>query len=319
MDQTGAQTLDIAPACAMPSLRKESSQGGLQTPPSSPDEPKAGLEQSRYRVQLPSFLRRTHPNPSPTDFTHHRSRNEALEHLTGGKAQGTSKTMPHSPFRAVQHMKEPFPLVLPASLAPSTRSCGEKSSAQRLGAVPLSYRDLRAVRSEHRLEVKASTSIALLPSPVFSDLQIGHISDSYFTGCDSDKGPLPQTKDDGGASPYESHNILSAYCDDHQIRSSEPSSEAARDVQSDQIVPEIIGQPERRRDVGIVFAPLSFPRHLQYSQRDRSKTCSSEADWLAGNMSVWLEGLPRADVQDVQRCASTIDGQDVIDEHQIVG
>ena len=182
----------------------------------------------------------------------------------------------------------------------------------------MSYRDLRAVQSEHQLQVNALPTIALLPSPVFSELQIGHISDSHSATGDLHKERPPQVEHAERDSPYEAHNIISAYCDESQMKCPERSLEHAGESPSDRILPAIIGRPERRRDVGIVCAPLYFPQHLQHSQHERPKTCSSEADWLAGNMSVWLEGLPGPQIRDLHQLASIVVRQDEIDEHQIV-
>jgi hypothetical protein len=317
MDQLPVQPSEVPLSQDMPFLKVSISHVGLRTPPSSPEDAKSSPHHPRFL--LPKFLRRTRPNRSPTFLARNGpSANGPARLIFAGDDNAPSHPS-CSPFRAVQHMKEPFPLVLPASPAPSDHSANERSSPQRLRKAPLSYQNLRAVRQEQHLEPETSKPIALLPSPVFSELQVDQISGSCFPSLTPNDQQSSLDATDQASLLYEGHAIFSSYYENDETQTCGRIIEDTNEASSTGTLPDVKQRHDTRRDVGIVCAPTSFLHYQGRPQRDRSRSCSSEADWLAGNMSekIMLEEW-LCDLHQSETPAHNQEEEDG-DNHQIVG
>lgn len=322
MSDTTAKSLDAISACEMPLCGRTGSIGGLRTPPPSPGKSRASPEHHQNRIQLPRFLRRNLEMQPPLFLGPQHPNEKTSESLTAQENEHSSLHPASSPFRAVQHMREPFPLVLPASPAPSIQSA-ETPTPQALRAVPTSYQNLRAFQSNQGNVNSTPNPLALLPSPVFSELQIGQISDSYFLSRDAQESRILGSELINERVPYEEHRIIAEYCDEVQTQSSKRSFQDASEKPQPPVT-ESMHRPSRRRDVGMVCAPTSFPRWQRGPRRDRSRTCSSEADWLAGKMSEnimleeWLETVEAPRPGELQQETSCAAYQEHNDGHQVV-
>jgi hypothetical protein len=283
MDQLPVQPSEVAGSHNMPFLKMSISNTGLRTPPSSPENAKYSPHQLRFL--LPKFLRRTQTSRSPTFFAQSSSTPNGPPQLI---FPGADNAPPHptcSPFRTGQHLQEPFPLVLPVSPAPSDHSTNERSTPRRLRKAPLTYRNIRAVREEQHFGSKISKPVALLPSPTFSEMQIDRISGSYLASHPSDDQQASPDRLDQASSLYEEHDIVSSYCQNHKTQIWNQNIKDARGASPTRLSSDLKKRHDTRRDVGIVCAPSSFPHYQRHPRRDRSRSFSSEADWLAGNMS----------------------------------
>ena len=294
MDHTSVQSSDVALPHDMPFFKPSIAQLGLRTPPPSPEDTKDNIRHHHSRFPLPKFLRRTQPTRSPTFLGQNGSSTGPTPALRSGNALLHPTC---SPFRAVQHMKEPFPLVLPASPASSSRSADHRATLPRLRKVSLSYQNLRAFPPNQRLELQTSKPLALLPSPVFSELQLKQLSGSRPTTFSSTDQRSSTVGPDPAHSLYEEDGIVSSYYDGGEMQEGHESAEDTSGVTPAEISSAVKQQHGRRRDVGIVCAPNSFPYSHRHSPRGRSRSCSSEANWLSGTMSErimleeWLSDL----------------------------
>jgi hypothetical protein len=282
----------------MPFLKMSISQIGLRTPPPSPGDARSSSHP--FRFPLPKFLRRTRPARSPTALGQLDSTASRPPPLT---FPGTGNTLPRptsSPFRAVQHMRELVPLVLPASPAPSEHSENEIPIHRKLRKAPLGYRNLRTIDQEQGSSTSARPQ-ALLPSPVFSELQIDQNSSSYVSTDPSNYRQSSPDRPDQASSLYEEHDIVSTYCENHETQTSSPNPKDKSEASPTLPQPAVEGGYDARRHAGIVCAPSSFPRDQRRPLRHRTRSCSSEASWLAGNMSEkimfeeWLSDLHRSE------------------------
>lgn len=301
MDELPDRPSESATSQSMPFLKMSISQIGLRTPPPSPGDARSSPHPSRF--PLPKFLRRTQPARSPTAPRQTNSIASKSPPLTFPGTGNTPSQPTYSPFRAIQHMRELVPLVLPASPEPSEHSENEPSIPQKLRKAPLAYRDLRIIGQEQGLD---STS-ALLPSPVFSELQFNHNLNFYFsTDTSTYQQPLPD-RPLQASSLYEEHDIFSSYCDNHETH---PGSQNFKDSSEDSAAlppPDVERRHDTRRDAGIVCAPSSFPRYQRRPLRHRTRSYSSEASWLAGNMpekamlKEWLSDLHQSETSNHQQ------------------
>jgi hypothetical protein len=316
MHQLSSEPSEAAFFYNMPFLKTSISHIGLRTPPPSPEDAKPNHHHPRF--PLPKFLRRTQPTQSPNLLAQNVSSNDGPLSPTFPRTHNAPSYPTSSPFWAVQHMKEPFPLVLPASPEPSDHSASGRSPRERLWKDLLSDQNRRASQPEQQPPFKASKPVALLPSPVFSELQIDQIPGSYFTSPTSSH---EQSSPDGSgqaSSLYEEHGILSSYYDSSEPQTCSRTIENANEASPTRIAPAVKQRHDARRDVGIVCAPSSFPQYQRCPRRDRPRSYSSEANWLAGNMSEkvmleeWLSDLPRSTVP----LNNQEDDRD--DQHQIV-
>ena len=299
----------------MPFLKASISHIGLPTPPHSPENAKPNHHNPRF--PLPKFLRRTQPTQSPNLLAQNVSSNDGPLSHTFPRTHNAPPYPTSSPFRAVRRMKEPFPLVLPASPEPSNHLASERSPRERLRKDLLSDQNRRASQPEQHPPFKASKPVALLPSPVFPELQIDQISGSYFTSLTSSD---EQSSPDGpgqASSLYEEHGILSSYYGSSEPQTCSRTIENTNEASPTGTAPAVKQRHDARRDVGIVCAPSSFPQYQRCPRRDRPRSYSSEANWLAGNMSEkvmleeWLSDLPRSTIP--------LNNQDVRDDqYQIV-
>ena len=315
MDQVSAQPSQIVLPDNMPFIKASISQLGLRTPPPSPEDTKSNPRQHHSRFTLPKFLRRTQQARSPTLLTQNGSSTE------GSPLPGSDNAPSHptcSPFRTVQHTKEPFPLLLPVSAASSSCSADQRTTPQRLRKVSLSYQNLRSPQSNQHLDSKTLKPLALLPSPVLSELPTYQITRSYFTNGTSEDQQMLADGLGQAHSLYEDHGMFTSYCDEDKTQTCHQKAEHTRETLPVQIPRAVKNRRERRRDVGIVCAPSSFPQYQRRSQCDRSRSYSSEANWLAGTMSEkimleeWLSDLHQSATAD----ANQDDDED--DLHQVV-
>ena len=296
MDQLSSEPSEAAFFHNMPFLKASISHIGLPTPPQSPEDAKPNHHHPRF--PLPKFLRRTQPNL----LTQNVSSNDGPLSHTFPRNHNAPSYPTSSPFRAVQHMKEPFPLVLPASPEPSDHLASRRSPRERLRKDMSSDQNRRASQPEQHPPFKASKPVALLPSPVFPELQIDQISGSYFTSLTSSD---EQSSPDGpgqASSLYEDHGILSSYYDSSEPQTCSRTIENTNEASPTRTTPAVKQRHDARRDVGIVCAPSSFPQYQRCPRHDRPRSYSSEADWLTGNMSEkvmleeWLSDLPRSTI-----------------------
>jgi hypothetical protein len=269
------------------------------TPPPSPEDAKPNHHHPRF--PLPKFLRRTQPTRSPNFLAQNVSSNDGPLSTTFSRTHN-APSCPSSPFRAVRHMKEPFPLVLPASPELSDYSASGRPPHERLRKDLLNGQNRRAFQPEQHSPFKASKPVALLPSPAFPEPQVDQLSGSYFTSL---------TSNDERSSPdgpgqfsllHEEHGILSSYYDSSESEACSQTIEDTNEALPTRIAPAVKQRRDARRDVGIVCAPSSFPQYQRCPRRDRPGSYSSEADWLAGNMSEkvmleeWLSDLPQSTI-----------------------
>jgi hypothetical protein len=284
MDQLPVRLSEVAASHNMPFLKMSISNIGLRTPPSSPENAKYSPRQLRFL--LPKFLRRTQPSRSPTFFAQSSSTpNGPPPPLTSPVADNAPSHPTCSPFQTAQHVEEPFALVPPASPAPSDHSTNERPSPLRLRKAPLTYQNLRAVREDQHFDSKISKPVALLPSPVFSEMQIDQISSSYLTSHPSTDQQLLPDGPDQTSSLCEELDIISSYCENQETQTYSQNIKDTRSASPTRQSSDVKQRHDTRRDVGIVCAPSSFPHYQRRPHRDRSRSFSSEADWLAGHMS----------------------------------
>ncbi|KKY24815.1 hypothetical protein UCRPC4_g02345 [Phaeomoniella chlamydospora] len=159
-----------------------------------------------------------------------------------------------------------------------------------LKMTPLSFPDLKASASTTHLQV-CKHAPSLLPSPDFNDSTIVATSNkSHFSFHD------PRTAPGNGLSPYESHSIVSSYCETAEGQD-HVSAQATGGLDFDQDERQIHSDTEL--DVprtGKAIVKFEKPGH-----RKRSSTFSSEGDWLKGTMRYcedWLRGVDA----DPRRC-----------------
>jgi hypothetical protein len=297
MDQLSSEPSEAAFFHNMPFLKASISHIGLPTPPQSPEDSKPNHHHRRF--PLLKFLRRAQPTQSPNLLAQNVSSNDGPPSHTFPRTHNALSYPTGSPFRAVRHMKEPFPLVLPASPEPSDRLASERSPRERLRKDLLSDQNRRTSQPEQPPPFEASKPVALLPSPVFPELQNDQISGSYFTSLTSSD---EQSLLDGpcqASSLYEEYGILSSYYDSSEPQTRSRTIENTNEASPTRAAPAVKQRHDARRDIGIVCAPSSFPQYQRCPRRDRPRSYSSEADWLAGNMSEtvmleeWLSDLPR--------------------------
>ena len=291
MDRLSARPFEVALPDNMPLFKPSIAQLGLRTPPPSPEDAQGSLRQHHPRFPLPKFLRRIQPTRSPNFLAQDGEAPRVLENDCAPSRPVCS------PFRAVQHMKEPFPLVLPVSPASSSRSVDHRTSPQRPRKVPLSYQDLRLFPSNKQLDTKPSKPPVLLPSPVFSKLQTDQISESRLTNLYSNDQQSSAIPPNSAPSLYDEDGVFSSYYDRSQMETCNQNAEHTGPITPAQVPPAVKQLHEKRRDVGIVCAPCLFPQYQRHSRSARSRSCSSEANWFAGTMSEkvmleeWLSGL----------------------------
>ena len=319
MEASHSQTLEV---CIIKEgeMFRLAKRSGPRTPPSSPEDSITAKEGNR--IQLPKFLRKTQPTRSSMFLTGNnpgdgpgRSSTQSATH------EIVQSSLMYSPFRAVQHMREPFPLVLPLSPALSQESIKEDAGQRRLRAVPISYPDLRAISSQHHLDIKKPKPIALLPSPVFSDMKIElEEYDSEEDGVV--EADLDEQADSDQCSPYGGNSIFRSYCDEPQMLVVSPTESPAASDQKQSPAPVFQQNCGKKRDVGIVGAPEFHQTSQIWTKRSRARTLSSEADWLSGNthkaiLEEWLDGMPPLfQIQDNCSAMSMKPGSG--DEHEIV-
>jgi hypothetical protein len=278
MDQLSSEPSEVAFSRDMPFLDTSISHIGLSTPPASPEDAKPN------RFPLPKFLRGTQSTRSRNFLAQNISSNKRPLYLTFSRAHNTPLYASSSPFRAVRHMREPFPLVLPTSPKPNGHSTNGMSPCERLQKDRLGDQCGCAFQPEEQPPFKALKPVALLPSPIFPTIQPEQTSGSYFASLISDEQPSP----DGPRQPlslYEEHDILSGYYDGDESQACSRTIEDTNEASPNRTAPAIKQRHDARRDVGIVCALSSFPQYQKCPRRDRPRSYSSEADWLAGNMS----------------------------------
>jgi hypothetical protein len=313
MDQLSSKPSEVAFSPNIPFLRASISHIDLRTPPPSPEAAKPN------RFPLPKFLRRTQPTRSRNFLAQNVSSNDRPLSPTFPRTHNAPSYPTSSPFRAVRHMREPFPLVLPASPEPSDHSASGRSSRERLRNDLLSDHSGHAFQPEQHPPFKASKPAALLPSPIFPELQVDHISSSCFTSLTSNDEQSSPDRPGRASSLYGEHGILSSYYDSSESQTHSRTIEDTNNASPTRTALAVKQRHDARRDVGIVCALSSFPQYQKCPRRDRPRSYSSEADWLAGNMSEkvmleeWLSDLPRSTVPPNNQ---EEDGRD--DQHQIV-
>ena len=190
MDQLSSEPSKIAFSHNMPLFEASISHISPCTPPTSPEDAKPN------RFPLPKFLRGTQPTRSRNFLAQNVSSNDRPLSPTFPRTHNAPLYPTCSPFRAIRHMREPFPLVLPASPELSDHSASGRSPRERLRKDLLSDQSGRAFQPEQHPPFKASKPVALLPSPVFPELQIDQISGPCFTSLTSnDEQSLPDRPD----------------------------------------------------------------------------------------------------------------------------
>lgn len=296
MDQLRVQPSEEAPSHNMPFLKLSISQLALRTLPPSPEDVKSSPHHPRFL--LPKFLRKTQPTRLPNFLGKHSSVTHGPPQPTSPTANNAPSCPPGSMFRTAEHTREPFPLILPASPAQSDPSANKRCNTQTLRKAPLSCQNLRAFLPQQDTGKKTSKPVVLLPSPVFSETQIDQASGSYFASLTSNNLISSPDRLDEGSWTYEEHGIVSSYYDNKEAqkcgRNTEDISQGPQ-IETSSNMKQLC---ETRRDIGIVCAPSSFPPYQRHPQSGRSRSCSTEADWLAGNMSEktmleeWLGDLP---------------------------
>jgi hypothetical protein len=300
MDQLSSEPSEAASFHNMPFLKASISHIGLRTPPPSPEDTKPNHHHPRF--PLPKFLRRTQPIQSPHLLAQNISSNDGPLSPTFPRTHNAASYPTSSPFRAAQHMREPFPLVLPTSPEPSDHSASGRSPRERLRKDLLSDQNRCASQPEQRPPFKASKPVALLPSPVFPELQVDQIPGSYFTSLTSSD---EQSSPDGpgqASSLYEEHGILSSYYGSSEPQTCSRTIENTNKASPTGTAPAVKQRHDARRDVDLVCAPSSFPQYQGCPRRDRPRSYSSEANWLAGNMpekvmlEEWLSDLPQSTI-----------------------
>jgi hypothetical protein len=297
----------------MPFLETSISHISLRTPPTSPGDAKPN------RFPLTNFLRRTQPTRSRNFLAQNVSSNDKPLSPTFPRTHNAPSYPTSSPFRAIRHMREPFPLVLPASPELSDHSASGRSPRERLRKDLLSDQSGRAFQPEQNPPFKASKPVALLPSPVFPELQIDQISGPCFTNFTSNGEQSLPDRPSQAPSLYEEHDILSSYYDSSESQACSRTIGDTNEASPTRTAPAIKQRHDTRRDVGIVCALSSFPQYQKCPQRDRPRSYSSEADWLAGNMSEkvmleeWLSDLPQSAIPPGNQ-----EEDDSDDQHQIV-
>jgi hypothetical protein len=313
MDQLSSEPSEVAFSHNMPFLEASISHIGLRTPPSSPEDAKPN------RFPLPKFLRRTQPTRSRNFLAQNVSSNDRPPSPTFPRTHNAPSYPSSSPFRAIRHMREPFPLVLPASPEPSDHSASGRSPRERLRKDLLSNQSGHDFQSEQHPPSKASKPVALLPSPIFPELQIDHISGSCFTSLISNDEQSSPDRPGRASSLYGEHGILSSYYGNSESPTCSRTIEDTNKASPTRTAPAVKQLHDSRRDVGIVCALSSFPQYQKCPRHDRPRSYSSEADWLAGNMSEkvmleeWLSDLPRSTIPPNNQ---EEDGRD--DQHQVV-
>ena len=328
METTPDRQPDMAISCTVPFCRSPN------TPPSSPEEYKHSIPPQPSRLRLPKFLTRVQPTRSPSFLMRHQTQDgmhgnvqESASLETAAQADSTS------PFRAVREMKEPFPLLLPASPAesqqgPLCRVFGdqvETSDVKALRSVPLSYSGLATSQSGQRpLKRSPSKPMILLPSPAFSEIKLNEATQSYFD-CHQSQLSRPPTRDLRRASSSdENPSIASYYCQSPEQRVFLRDGFNVRDVSRKSSAPSMLERADGRRDRGITSAPSSFKLPKSCPTRDRTRTLSSEADWLSGTMSEkamceeWLDNIPPRRHQLIQHPMGQPEFQHEDNRHEIV-
>lgn len=141
-----------------------------------------------------------------------------------------------------------------------------------------------------------------LPSPVFSKLQIDQNPISYISTDTSNYQQSSPDRPDQGSSLYEEeHDFVYTYCENHETQASSPNPKGKSEASPTLPQPAVEGRYDARRQAGIVCAPSCFPRDQRRPLRHRTRSCSSEASWLAGNMpekvtsEEWLSDLHRSE------------------------
>lgn len=238
----------------------------VQTPPSSP-ESNSSSKSSRPRLHLSKFLQRRDKR-SPR-----RSRGTNVTTSSGSCGERASK----SPFRAVTEMKEPFPLMLPDSPA-LTDEGSHADERQRLRRISASHADLRALARIQAPSV-SNGNTPLLPSPMFKPDGDRPEADSYFAYPKRRDTPPPEI-DEAEDAPYEVHRIISGYC--KRERWSLLLDEVRQSKQASQL--RHASSPWAQSEE-ISASPTSDPVTPQSQLKKRSRTYSTESDWLASNTS----------------------------------
>ena len=298
----------------------------MATPPASRHQDSISMKNSTSMFRLPKILKRSQSNRRPSILSSRSiSVDEGLPVFPKNDDIPPIPRRVSSPFRAVSHMKEPFQLVLPAA-PPSPPSSpienrprlskrplmirqhsaddtvhtisrkqdfegqSKTEPVRMLKMTPLSFPDLKASASTTHLQV-CKHAPSLLPSPDFNDSTIVATSNkSHFSFHD------PRTAPGNGLSPYESHSIVSSYCETAEGQD-HVSAQATGGLDFDQDERQIHSDTEL--DVprtGKAIVKFEKPGH-----RKRSSTFSSEGDWLKGTMRYcedWLRGVDA----DPRRC-----------------
>jgi len=224
-----------------------------------------------------------------------------------------------TPFRSVRNMTEPFPLVL----LPAPASGDElPKSAPRPGSLKptlQSFPNLHELSSQRSCEASSPKTTGLLPSPAFDNLWNEQRPEQPTKPTSLREFHTPEDHDSGQGVCYEEENIVSSYV---EFKNESPLSNARSHELGDsgrEVSPPV--RPAiRRRDTGVVCATdltLKFGKQ----RHDRTRICSSEADWLSGNMSEnamldeWLDGIPMPSCRNTQTLECDIPG----DVSHIVG
>ena len=218
------------------------------TPPSSPDAPYKRLIWHSPKLQLPRVLRKGKLRKSTRS-------NNTFDPLAGP---------------LVPTMREPFPLLLPASPVDTEYSSSSNASPidpPELRRVSASYQDLRSLAARHSVSKPLQPTTPLLPSPIIRDLF--EQEDALFPF----HNPRP-TRDEGEYRSYEDLHILSCYYDDNKTASLD---DIERDLEDVNVSETILSGDDGDID-STVFEDLP---QTPTNRPERDTFGSAESGWLA--------------------------------------
>jgi hypothetical protein len=255
----------------------------LPTPPNSPQEPPKSLKRQPSRFRLPKLLKRIQTvdpiNATVEGMTDHRywRGQQCPKYDQPGAMTSAAVSATQQPFLTL-------PTVAPISLA--SHELLMRKTSKKLRKMPKSYRDLRACKSDNRLDSEAlqpsAKAPALLPSPLPSDSEDDRDRTTLFAFRNPRK-PLGAQADPSESS-YEYEGIVAGYCEDvfeGKSQGPESTSIAAADRTADETT-DLPPQREPQAPVSPRTTPTSnMSATLRSPQRDRSSSLSSEATWLS--------------------------------------
>jgi hypothetical protein len=255
---------------------------GLRTPPPSPNDVRNSLKWSPERLNFPNYLRKLQPSKSSELLSR---KDIQIRHvgttikspkieLVSREALNTSHTtVTSNAFTSKE---------LPPAPAPQRQSEVLSPVPRKLRLVPQSYHDLRALRSAPPSAPPIWRSAALLPSPDLPEPRLNWKPETLLKSQDC---PVQPTRPDEHYATYEEHGFVSDYCSQEEDLDLTLKAQDHQSLTRKLSTADSVQRRKTNRDVAIVGAPASFPQS-QSKKRSRSRTCSSEADWLAGKMSI---------------------------------